>query len=103
MKDYVAETFWIGGDGAWFCRICGSLTDDDPAKDYTPDAHSHYQGNCYVAAFQAALAAMEGTDEDNSPPRDEISDEYRERVVEDNHHGAMLVDKLYERDDIYKK
>jgi len=69
-----------------------------------------HQDTCLVAALQAALALMEGNspsrDEamaDDTHPEHELDDEYYERVVRDDHHSAMLEDKRYERDDIYKK
>ena len=62
-----------------------------------------HMADCAIPQLQAAIAAMEG----NSPSHDEVtpplSDEYRERVVKDDHHSAMVEDKRYERDDIYKK
>jgi len=68
-------------------------------------------GNLFSnSELDAIIARMEGNspsrDEamvEDSPPHNEVSDEYRERVVENDHHGKMLEDKHYERDDIYKK
>ena len=68
------------------------------------------QGRTVYEQLKAALALMEGDspsrDEsmaDDTHPEHELDDEYYERVVKDYHHSAMLEDKRYERDEIYKK
>ena len=61
--------------GAHYCHGCHS--------DLPNHSERHKPATCRIAALQAALALMEG----NSHSRDE----------------AMIEDKKYERDDIYKK
>ena len=65
--------------GWWGCEHCRG------EKYHRPDLH--VPGTCVVAAAQAALALMDDNSHSHSHSRDE----------------AMVEDKRYERDDIYKK
>ena len=76
MKEFVLNNFWQDGD-EWQCYHC-------TAANGWHD-HWHTPEECIVAAQQAALALMD--DNSHSHSRDE----------------AMVEDKRYERDDIYKK
>jgi len=79
MKFVVSSNYFtdIGGPWGdrWQCETCGDADNRDRGR-HTPEL-------CSVAAAQAALVLMEG----HSHSRDE----------------AMVENKRYERDDIYKK
>ena len=54
MKAFVSDNFWQDGDD-WQCYHCTA------ANGWRE--HWHTPDECTVVAFQAAIAAMEGTDE----------------------------------------
>ena len=77
MKAEVFRVFRESPSWSWYCEGYKAQEDVRPER-HTPET-------CPVAALQAALALMEGNSHSHS--RDE----------------AMVEDKRYERDEIYKK
>jgi len=54
MRKYISDWYWRDGD-EWQCGICHA------ANNWHEEWH--IPGSCYVASAQAALAQMEGTDD----------------------------------------